>query len=143
MDKILLIKDNKFDAEFVSMILSQDAGFEGEIVWLNDGGKFLDYIEQKNHDNVLFALLDLKMPRISGIEVKEVLYRKNFDNFPVIVYSASKQREDIMTCIRLRANAFIEKTVDFDNFKEALVQTYNFWGKFNLLRKRIFISKKR
>lgn len=130
--KILLVEDNEHDAFFINTILKK-TDFSGRLIWLKDGQEFLDYIDKNPCHDVLFTLMDIKMPRLSGIETLQALGKKGGKKFPIILCSASNQLSDLQKGMELNANAFVIKSSDFEEFTATIVDTYNFWGKRNVL----------
>lgn len=133
ISKIILVEDNKHDAFFIHSILKQ-TDFKGEVMWLKDGQEFINYLEDNDASEILFVLLDIKMPRMGGIATLEKLSKLGIRKYPIILCSASKHIEDIYHGLNFHANAFIIKESDFNHFTQSIKDTYNFWGKRNILK---------
>jgi CheY-like chemotaxis protein len=116
---ILLVEDNALDAELTMRGLS-DEKLANNIVWLQDGQQALDYIfkqgqyAQRTAPDPRLILLDLKMPRVDGIEVLRVLKANdNTKRIPVVVMTSSQEESDIVTTYDLGANSYVVKPIDF------------------------------
>ena len=125
--EILLIEDNPNDAELTIRALKKN-NLANNLKHLEDGQEALDYIF--NDQNVMpkLILLDLKMPRVDGIEV---LRRLKSDEqkkvIPIVVLTSSKEERDIVESYKLGVNAYIVKPVDFEQFVRAVSQVGLFW----------------
>ena len=131
---ILLVEDNASD-EKLTVLAFKKCGVSNEVVVMRDGAAALDYIfgtgEHAGRDaSVLPAvvLLDLKLPRIDGLEV---LGRIRADErtrlLPVIVLTASREEEDVLRSYTLGANAYVRKPVEFAAFVDAAKTLGLFW----------------
>jgi two-component system response regulator len=131
---ILLIEDNATD-EKLTLLAFRDCGISNRLVVVRDGAAALDYLfstgqYQSREPNTLptVVLLDLKLPKIDGLEV---LRRIRADHrtklIPVLVLTASKQEEDVFRSYSLGANAYVRKPVDFAEFAEAAKTLGRFW----------------
>ena len=131
---ILLVDDNPDDQELTRLALSR-CGIDHDIVVAEDGALALDYLfgvdaDACRRDGPLPALilLDLKLPKIDGIEV---LQRMNADPrtrlLPVVVLTTSKEDQDIMRSYELGANSYIRKPVDFEQFTNIVSQLGRYW----------------
>lgn len=127
--EILLVEDNANDAELTMRALRQ-RHLANHVVWVKDGAEALDYLLSPAviHPAPKVILLDLKMPRVDGLEV---LRRLRADErtklIPVVVLTSSHEEADIVKSYELGANSFIVKPVDFDNFSEAVAQLGLYW----------------
>ncbi|MFZ0546313.1 MAG: response regulator [Candidatus Promineifilaceae bacterium] len=134
-NEILLVEDNPDDVELTLRILKKNNLFNN-IVVINDGLEALDYLFGSETDGNLepteelpqLVLLDLKLPRIDGLEL---LRRIRLDDrtklLPVIVLTSSQEEQDRIDSYLLRANSFIRKPVNFNNFLEAVRQLGLYW----------------
>ena len=130
--EILLIEDNPDDAGLVIHALKKH-NLANHLLHLHDGEEALDYLFSPTPRNIpKVILLDLKMPKVDGIEV---LRRLKADErrrvIPVIVLTSSKEDRDITESYRLGVNAYIVKPVDFDKFVEAISKIGFFWLTLN------------
>jgi two-component system response regulator len=136
--EILLIEDNPSDAEMTIRALRKN-NIANKLTHLSDGAIALDFIfgtgeyEGRNIDlQPKIILLDLKMPKVDGLEVLRKL--KSDDRtkmIPVIVLTSSKEDPDVKKCYELGANSYIVKPVDFENFNEAISYLGVYWMLLN------------
>ena len=110
-----------------------------DIIIAHDGVEALNYIFGNSQyqatnivENLKLILLDLNLPKISGIEVlKKIKKEKNTKFLPVIILTSSNDEKDISECYKLGANSYIQKNVDFKQFIEAIKHIGIYWIKFN------------
>lgn len=136
--EILLIEDNPNDAELTIRALRKK-NITNHILHLRDGEVALDYffgtgsyngrdINQKPK----VVLLDLKMPKIDGIQVLEKLKSdERTSNIPIVVLTSSKEDPDIKRCYALGVNSYIVKPVDFDSFTRVVTELGMYWALLN------------
>ena len=132
--EILLVEDNPNDAELTIRALKKNK-IENTLIHLNDGELALDFLfgtgkyEGRNINNKpKVILLDLKMPRVSGIEIlKKIKANDNTKSIPVVVLTSSKENPDIERSYSLGANSYIVKPVEFDNFIRAVSEIGMYW----------------
>ena len=132
--EILLIEDSSSDAKLTIRAL-QKGNISNNITHLSDGAEALDFIFAKgkySERDVLnkpkLILLDLKMPKVSGIEVlREIKADERTRMIPVIIMTSSKEDSDITTCYKLGVNSYVVKPVGFDNFSKAVVDIGMYW----------------
>ncbi|MCE5255238.1 MAG: response regulator [Spirochaetaceae bacterium] len=131
---ILLVEDNPDDEE-LTLIAFRNSHIANEVIVMRDGAEALDFLLRKgaHADRNLstdprLVLLDLKLPKISGLEVLRKM-RQNCDTkyTPVVVLTTSNQDEDIINSYQLGANSFIRKPVEFSKFNEAIRQLGMYW----------------
>lgn len=131
---ILLVEDNATD-EKLTLRAFKKSGISNDIVVVRDGAEALDYIFARGAHvgrdvSALPAvvLLDLKLPKIDGMEVlRQVRADPRTRLLPVVVLTASKQEEDIIGSYSLGANAYVRKPVDFNEFANAAKTLGLFW----------------
>lgn len=131
---ILLIEDNEDDIELTIRAFKK-SNIANEIVILRDGVEALDYLKgngsYRGRDTAKIpglALLDLKLPRIGGLEVlKEIREDEKTAWLPVIVLTSSKEDQDLVKSYQGGANSYIRKPVDFERFSEAVRQLGLYW----------------
>ena len=136
--EILLVEDNPHDAELTIRALKKH-NVAQSIVHLKDGAEALDFIfgkgafEGRNiQSKPKVILLDLKMPKIDGIEVlKEVKGNAITRKIPVVVLTSSREDPDIDKCYELGVNSYIVKPVEFDNFLKAVTDMGLYWKTLN------------
>lgn len=135
MDKvILLVEDNPDDEELTLMAL-QESQIVNEVVVTRDGAEALDYLfatgryaDRDPASLPALVLLDLKLPKLSGLEV---LQRMRGDPrtrlLPVVVLTSSSEEEDIIASYDLGANSYVRKPVEFHRFADAVRQVGMYW----------------
>jgi CheY-like chemotaxis protein len=132
--EILLAEDNKFDAELTIRALKK-SGLTNQIHRVCDGAEALDFIycrgaysSRTTNTNLKLILLDLKMPKISGIRVLEKVKADPLTKaLNVVVLTSSKEDPDIMKCYGFGANSYIVKPVENDDFFRALREIGLYW----------------
>lgn len=132
--EILFAEDNIDDATLTLRALKK-SGLTNTILHVNDGAEALDYLFKKGeystlkkNDHLKLILLDLKMPKISGIEVLEkIKLDPELKKIPVVILTSSKEDPDIKKCYALGANSYIVKPVDGDNFFNVINQLSFYW----------------
>ena len=132
--EILLIEDNPNDAELAIRALAKNK-IKNKLIHLNDGEIALEFLfgtgRYEGRDILRkpkVILLDLKMPKVSGIELlKKIKANDNTKNIPVVVLTSSKENPDIEQSYALGANSYIVKPVDFDNFIKAVSDIGFYW----------------
>ena len=131
---ILIVEDNPHDAELTIRALKKQS-LANNIFLVDDGAEALDFIycrgryeKRKLSRPPKVVFLDLKLPKVSGLEVlKELKSHPETKKLPVVVVSSSKEDPDIKTAYELGANSYVVKPVDFDKFVEAMSNTGMFW----------------
>ncbi len=137
---ILLVEDNSSDAELALRALKK-SGVANNIFVAADGEEALDFIYCKNKfesrnpsQAPKVILLDLKLPKIDGIEVLRILKADEEKKMiPVIMLTSSAQEKDIFESYKLGVNSYIQKPVDFDKFISAVNQIGFYWLLLNKL----------
>lgn len=132
--ELLLVEDNPHDAELTLRSLRKYR-LANNIIHLTDGAEALDFLfgrgayEGRNPNNrPKVILLDLKMPKISGIEVLQELRNNELTKLiPVVVLSSSTENPDVQRCFELGANSYIVKPVEFENFSKAVADIGFYW----------------
>jgi two-component system, response regulator len=131
---ILLVEDNASDAEMTILALKKN-NLANNLLHLKDGAAALDFIfaEGEYTDRILanklkVILLDLKMPKINGIEVLErIRADERTKIIPVVVLTSSKEDPDIKKCYNLGVNSYVVKPVEFDDFQRAISDLGLYW----------------
>jgi two-component system, response regulator len=132
--KILLVDDNPSDIELAKRALIK-ANIVNELVVAEDGQEALDYIFGTGHyagqnalPSLAMILLDLKLPKIDGLEVlKRIRANERTKRLPVVILTSSQEQQDIMKGYDLGANSYIRKPVDFIQFAEAIKILGLYW----------------
>lgn len=135
--RILLVDDNPKDTELILDAL-ESYRLANEVITLRDGCEALDYLhcrglfQGRNPSHPAVILLDLKMPRIDGIEViRQVKQDPHLKTIPIVVMTSSRQEQDLIATYGLGANAYVVKPVRFQEFVEAVRQLGGFWAMLN------------
>lgn len=136
--EILLIEDNEHDAEMTIRALKKNRITNG-VVHLKDGAQALDFLfgtgefaGRNINEKPKVILLDLKMPKVDGIEVLQQIKSNELTRkIPVVVLTSSKENPDIDKCYALGANSYIVKPVDFNGFMEAISHSGLYWVMLN------------
>lgn len=136
MDKkiILLVEDNP-DDEALTLRALRKSNILNKVVVAHDGVEALDYLfctgsyTNRGADEMPeVVLLDLKLPKIDGLEVLKRLRAENTTKFlPVVILTSSKEEKDLINGYKFGANSYIRKPVDFDQFVEAIQQLGLYW----------------
>lgn len=132
--EILLVEDNPHDAELALRALKKNK-VANQIVVVTDGEEALDFVfargaysQRKIENSPRVILLDLKLPKVDGLEVlKAIKSDPRTQSIPVVVLTSSKEEKDIVRSYRLGVNSYIVKPVDFDKFVEAVKSLGFYW----------------
>ncbi len=131
---ILLVEDNPDDEELTLMGL-KSSGVVNEVVVVRDGEEALQFLlaEGRYEDRdplvaPMVILLDLKLPKLDGLEVLERLRANPLTKcIPVVILTSSSEEEDVVNSYRLGANSFVRKPVEFKHFSDAVKQLGLYW----------------
>lgn len=131
---ILLVEDNQDDIELAIRAFKKN-NIANNIDVVKDGEEALDYLFQKGkyshltvEDYPELVLLDLKLPKVGGLEVlKKIRENKNTSLTPVVILTSSREEQDLISGYKLGANSYIRKPVDFNQFIEAIKQLGLYW----------------
>ena len=136
--EIIVVDDSPYDAEMIVDALKVK-GLGKKVMVLVDGSQVLDYIFSRgvytsnaSSPNPNLIILDLKMPKVSGIEaLKKLKSTPETKHIPVVVFTSSQEAIDVKTAYELGANSYIVKPVDFNSFEEAVGEIGLYWILFN------------
>jgi CheY-like chemotaxis protein len=135
--RILLAEDDPKDVELTISALS-DGHLANHIMVVRDGVEALDYLYRRERfaqelgGNPVVILLDLKMPKLDGIQVlRQIKSDEKLRTIPVVILTSSRESKDLETCYQLGANAYVVKPVKFANFIEAVKEIGVFWALVN------------
>ncbi len=135
---ILLVEDNPDDEELTVLTL-QEHHFADALHVVRDGAEALDYIfcqgkySNRHPELPSLILLDLKLPKLSGMEVlAHIKGEEQTRAIPVVVLTSSREEPDIERCYALGVNSYIVKPVDFSQFKAAITQLGLYWKHLNI-----------
>lgn len=137
--ELLLVEDNPFDAELTLNAL-KERNLANSLHHVEDGEQALDFVfargkfaDRQGKARPSLILLDLKMPKVNGMEVlKELKSNPDTRSIPVVVLTSSKEDPDIEECYRLGVNSYIVKPVGFDNFVKAVTDVGFYWALLNI-----------
>ena len=137
LKRIILAEDDPRDLELTLEALD-DYKLGNQVLALRDGAEVLDYLHRRGQfageppGNPRLLLLDLKMPKLDGLEVlRQIKADRDLKTIPVIILTSSQQSRDVRACYELGANAYVVKPVKFAEFLEAVRQVGNFWTRIN------------
>lgn len=135
--RILLAEDSAQDVELTLAALAEH-DLANEVVVVDDGAEALDYLRrsgrhaEREEGNPAVILLDLKMPRVDGLEVLRALKADAaLRNVPVVMLTSSREESDLVESYRLGVNAYVVKPVDFTQFVDAVKELGLFWALIN------------
>jgi CheY-like chemotaxis protein len=134
---ILLVEDNPRDLELTMTALAK-CQLANDIVTARDGAEALDYLYARNTfagrdpGDPAVVLLDLKLPKVDGLEVLEQIKNDpNLKHVPVVMLTSSREERDVLRSYEVGVNAFVVKPVDFNAFFEAIEDLGMFWAVLN------------
>jgi CheY-like chemotaxis protein len=134
---ILLVEDSLNDIELTLAALQQN-NVANEVIVARHGGEALDYLYRrgiyKDHPAVLpvVVFLDLKMPKVDGMEVlRKVKADEKLKTIPIVILTSSREEVDLVKTYQLGVNAYVVKPVGFDQFTDAIRQAGVFWAVVN------------
>ena len=134
---ILLAEDNANDVELTMAALKTNRVLN-EVMVTRDGAETLDYLWRRNGyagrrgGNPVLMLLDLKMPKVDGLEVlRQVKSSAELKSIPIVVLTSSREEQDVVASYDLGVNAYVVKPVDFHDFVEAVKLLGGFWAVVN------------
>ncbi|MFI8717377.1 response regulator [Stenotrophomonas sp. NPDC077464] len=131
---ILLVEDNPKDAELTMAALAR-CQLLNDVTHVRDGVEALEYLRAEGryegamHGGPVVVLLDLKLPKLNGLEVlREIRTDAAISSTPVVMLTSSREEQDLIRSYELGVNAFVVKPVDFKEFLEAIQGLGMFWG---------------
>jgi len=135
--RILLVEDDPKDTE-LTMTALEEYNLSNEVVVATDGEEALDYLyyrgkfQRRSGENPAVMLLDLKLPKVDGLEVlQRVKADENLKMIPVVVLTSSREERDMLSSYKLGVNAYVVKPVDFHEFVNAIKELGIFWAIIN------------
>ena len=135
--RILLVEDDPRDVELVLTAL-EEYNLANEVVVANDGEEALDYLycrgnfQMRPIGNPAVVLLDLKLPKVNGLEVlQQIRSDEKLRMMPVVVVTSSREERDLIESYKLGVNAYVVKPVNFHEFVDAVKELGVFWGVVN------------
>ena len=132
---ILLVEDNPDDAELTIHALTESNN-DIKLIHLKDGVEALKFIRTMSPDDnrraIKLVLLDLKLPKMDGLEVlRKIRGTDQTRAMPVVIFTSSRERRDITEAYRLGVNSYVVKPVEFDNYVKTLNTVAFYWGMVN------------
>ena len=137
LGRILMVEDDPKDVELTLTAL-EEYNLANEVIVTRDGEQALDYLycrgeyKTRSSGNPAVMLLDLKLPKVDGLEVlKEIKSNGKLRMIPVVVLTSSKEEKDMVASYKLGVNAYVVKPVDFHEFVNASKELGVFWAVIN------------
>jgi DNA-binding response OmpR family regulator len=137
LGRILMVEDDPKDVELTLTAL-EEYNLANEVIVTRDGEKALDYLycrgeyKTRSSGNPAVMLLDLKLPKVDGLEVlKQIKSDGELRMIPVVVLTSSKEEKDMVASYKLGVNAYVVKPVDFHEFVNAIKELGVFWAIIN------------
>jgi len=137
LKRILLAEDNPKDVELTLTALDEH-NLANEVVVVNDGAEALDYLycrgkfAMRADNNPAVVLLDLKMPKVDGLEVLRTIKKDDkLKTIPLVILTSSREEKDLVESYKLGVNAYVVKPVNFQQFIEAVKELGAFWAVIN------------
>jgi CheY-like chemotaxis protein len=137
LGRILIVEDDPNDVELTLTALAE-YNLANEVVVTRDGQQALDYLYCRGEfgdrvdDNPAVMLLDLKLPKVDGLEVlQQIKSDERLKMIPVVVLTSSHEEKDMMRSYKLGVNAYVVKPVDFHEFVNAVKELGAFWAVVN------------
>jgi len=137
LGRILLVEDDPKDVELTLTAL-EEYNLANEVVVARDGEEALDYLYYRGSymrragENPAVLLLDLKLPKVNGLEVlQQIKSDENLKMMPVVVLTSSHEEKDMVASYQLGVNAYVVKPVDFHEFVNAIKELGIFWAVIN------------
>jgi len=137
LGRILMVEDDPKDVELTLTAL-EEYNLANEVIVVRDGEEALDYLycreafKTRGGSNPAVMLLDLKLPKVNGLEVlKQIKSDEKLKLIPVVVLTSSKEEKDMVASYKLGVNAYVVKPVDFHEFVNAIKELGVFWAVIN------------
>jgi len=134
---ILLVEDNPKDLE-LALIALERANLANDVVVVRDGAEALDYLhcraqyQDRPRENPTVMLLDLKLPKVNGLQVLEAIRAsEQLRSIPVVMLTSSREEPDLQQAYGLGVNAYVVKPVVFKEFVSAITEVGVFWAVLN------------
>lgn len=127
---ILLVEDNP-DDEALTLRALRKNNIKNEVIVARDGAEALAVLLQDSHNKQRLpevVLLDLKLPKLDGVEVlRRLRAEERTRMLPIVILTSSREEQDLLASYRLGANSYVRKPIDFDQFTEAVRQLGLYW----------------
>jgi CheY-like chemotaxis protein len=137
LKRVLLAEDNAKDVELTLAAL-EEHHLANEVIVVNDGSEALDYLYRRGkyamrgEGQPAVVLLDLKMPKVDGLEVLKVIKgHAELKTIPVVMLTSSREEQDLIKSYQLGVNAYVVKPIEFQEFVKAVKELGVFWAIVN------------
>ncbi|HKP98502.1 MAG TPA: response regulator [Fibrobacteria bacterium] len=137
LKSVLLVEDNELDVE-LTLEAFKDNNLANHVQVLRDGEEALDYLYRQGRfrdragGNPILVLLDLKMPKVNGLDVlRRVKSDPDLKSIPIVMLTTSREEQDLVESYKLGVNAYVVKPVHFPEFVAALTRLGTFWALVN------------
>jgi CheY-like chemotaxis protein len=137
LKRILLVEDNRKDVE-LSLAALEEHNLANEVVVARNGAEALDYLYRRRQFSTrpeghpAVVLLDLKMPKVDGMEVlRQIKADPSMKTIPIVMLTSSREEQDLIKSYQLGVNAYVVKPIDFSQLVEAVKQLGLFWAVLN------------
>jgi CheY-like chemotaxis protein len=137
LKRVLLVEDNANDIE-LTLAAFEENKLANEVVVARDGAEALDYLfrrgifRMRSDGNPAVVLLDLKLPKMDGLQVLQQLKADaSLKTVPVVMLTSSREEQDLLKSYNLGVNAYVVKPVDFPEFMQAMNKVKCFWALLN------------
>jgi CheY-like chemotaxis protein len=134
---ILLVEDNPKDLE-LTLVALERSRLANEVIVCRDGAEALDYLYrrgdhvERQNGHPAFILLDLKLPKVDGLQVLEAIKQDpDLRQVPVVMLTSSREERDLLRSYRMGVNAYVVKPVGFQEFITAVQEVGGFWAVLN------------
>jgi two-component system response regulator len=132
--EVLLVEDNASDAELTLRALKKK-NLANKLIHVKDGAEAIDFVfaqgaytDRKVENGPKVVLLDLKLPKVSGIEVlRRIKSDVRTEVIPVVVMTSSREERDLVECYQLGVNSYVVKPVEFEDFARAVSELGCYW----------------
>ncbi len=137
LKRILLVEDDPMDMELTLTAL-EEKKLANEVLVVHDGEEALNFLYSRGSfrmrapGNPILILLDLKLPKVDGLEVlRQIKNDENLRLIPVVMLTSSREEQDVIESYKLGVNAFVVKPIDFHDFVDAVKEIGLFWAVIN------------
>lgn len=137
LKRILLVEDDPMDMELTLTAL-EEKNLANEVLVVHDGEEALNFLYSRGSfrmrapGNPVLILLDLKLPKVDGLEVlRQIKSDENLRTIPVVMLTSSREEQDVVDSYKLGVNAYVVKPIDFHDFLNAVKEIGLFWAVIN------------
>lgn len=130
--QIILIEDSLSDAKLTQYALSRLSPSPG-LLHFETGDLFFDYLQENEVNKFSLILLDLNLPRMSGLDILRAFRKEHkYNQIPVVMFSSSKEETDVILSYEYGANAYVQKPLNLEDFISAMKAIVTFWRYANI-----------